>query len=284
MRFRKTGKFVVLEDLKDDYVNTLNSEFRGWAYIRNSMDSSMNVVYHILGYYYYSDTLGVRIDKFCSIRESLKGNHVPENFIEESLNLFIKEKQQTNEDLDRKDIIYELEEIKEDLPGAGKFRLWKNGKFVKENIKTMRRIKLFENFDQMDDLKKFLEKNYPKQWWDMELLERVHDYIDMEDVVGSGEEEDPSTWDYEDEVDAYKNLSTGGAIEYDLLGIIMKDICDEFDITKDEYFNNDISDIVQKHMRDTIEWYDKFVFGDMRDKLFGKRIDTSWGKELGLEL
>ena len=90
-------------------------------------------------------------------------------------------------------------------------------------------------------------------------------------------------------------MCNGGAIEYDLLEEIARDIQKKFNISKDEYYDK-YSGIINDYMMDTIEWYDRLVFNksdqayqSMSDRFLGKKIDTShWdsttidGKEIKL--
>jgi len=140
----------------------------------------------------------------------------------------------------------------------------------------MRHLKKFnESAVDNDEILNYLKSTYTSEWFDQELSSRVNDYITDEDA----EEYDG------DLEEAYKNLATGGAIEYDLLDEIAKDIQSKFNITSDDYYKG-ISDLVNDYLIDTCTWYDRFVFKkstekyqSMSDRLFGKSsIDISkWG-------
>ena len=142
---------------------------------------------------------------------------------------------------------------------------------TKENMIT--KFKNFVNEDLgarpelIESIRAYLLNEYPSDWWNNEFRDRVNDYITEDDIVGYGDSDDPETWDYEDEEDAYRNLATGGAIEYDIIGEIGKDIINKFNLKDyDEYFNLRIDDIVEEHMCNMIDWYDHFIFGkDKRD-------------------
>lgn len=101
----------------------------------------------------------------------------------------------------------------------------------------MKKFKNFLNENKIDeelknDIIKYLEENYPENWWNDQLSERVFDYINEEEVIGEGDEDDESTWDYESHEDAYRNLATGGAIEYDILEQINNEVMKKFNIDK----------------------------------------------------
>ena len=125
------------------------------------------------------------------------------------------------------------------------------------------------NNDLLTEIKEYLLTNYPSDWWNREFSERVFDYISQDEVVGDGDEDDESTWEYESEEDAYQNLCTGGAIEYDLLEDIRKDIIKHFHLSEEEYDRNKIYDIIENHMINMIDWYDALIFGENSDDFFG---------------
>lgn len=142
----------------------------------------------------------------------------------------------------------------------------------------LKKIKLNENLERpelIQSIREYLLTEYPSNWWNNEFYNRVYDYISHDDIVGNGDEDDQKTWDYEDEEDAYRNLSTGGAIEYDIIDEIGKNIIKKFNLKDyDEYFNLGIGDLVEEYMCNMIDWYDHFLFGkDKRDPsdLFGFR-------------
>ena len=125
------------------------------------------------------------------------------------------------------------------------------------------------------EIKEYLLTNYPSDWWDNQLSEKVYDYISQDEVVGEGDEDDESTWDYDSYEDAYQNLCSGGAIEYDLLDEIRKDIIKHFHMSDEEYDRNKIGEIVENHMVNMIDWYDKFIFGENSDDPFGMKKGVS---------
>ncbi len=115
----------------------------------------------------------------------------------------------------------------------------------------MKFIKLFESFDKNDEILNYLNQNYTSDWFNQQLSDRVYDYI-------SEDEAEDYDGDYEK---AYKNLSSGGAIEYDLLDVIGEDIRSKFNISNSDYYNG-VDEIVRKHLIDTCEWYDRYVFNN----------------------
>jgi len=123
-----------------------------------------------------------------------------------------------------------------------------------------------ENLELKQQIREYLLTNYPSDWWNNEFVNRVYDYIDEDDLIGYGTEENP---DYKDEENAYRHLSTGGAIEYDLLDEIGKDIQKHFNISEKDYFDRDFDEVVEEHMTNMIDWYDKFVFGPNKHDPFG---------------
>lgn len=127
------------------------------------------------------------------------------------------------------------------------------------------------NNDLKHEIKEYLLTNYPEDWWNEQFQENLPNYISDEDYIGDGDEEDESTWEYESPEEAYQNLCMGGAIEYDLLEEISKDIQKKFHITSDEYYHNDIDDIVEDHMCKMTDWYDKFLFGENSDDPYGMK-------------
>lgn len=117
----------------------------------------------------------------------------------------------------------------------------------------MEHLKLFEDFKNIteEEIENYLKNNFSSDWFDSELSERVYDYIsedEAEDYDGNFEE-------------AYKNLSTGGAIEYDLLKVMSDETSSHFKISSEEKIDKrSISDICHDHLMETCEWYDKFIF------------------------
>lgn len=116
----------------------------------------------------------------------------------------------------------------------------------------MKHLKQFENFSTTEEeVENYLKTKFTSDWFDSELSDRVYDYIDSEEA-------EPHDDNYEE---AYKNLSTGGAIEYDLLKVMSDDAEEHFKIDSEQKISKrSISDICHDHLIDTCEWYDKFVF------------------------
>lgn len=130
------------------------------------------------------------------------------------------------------------------------------------------------NNDLLTEIKEFLLTTYPSSWWAEEFNNRLTDYISDEDLVGYGDSDDESTWDYETPEEAYQNLCSGGAIEYDLLTEIREDVINKFHITNEEYDRMNIGDIAESHMCQMCDWYDHMLFGkDKREPgdFFGTR-------------
>jgi hypothetical protein len=117
----------------------------------------------------------------------------------------------------------------------------------------MKHLKLFENFDSVteEQIENYLKEHFNSDWFDRELSDRVYEYI--------GEEEaEDYDGDYEE---AYKNLATGGAVEYDLLEMMCKETSEHFSKDREEKIDKrSISDICHDHLIDTCSWYDKWVF------------------------
>lgn len=97
----------------------------------------------------------------------------------------------------------------------------------------------------------YLKSNFTTEWFDSELSERVYDYISEEDAE-----------DYDgDLTEAYKNLSTGGAIEYDLLEVMSQEASNHFNLPMNQKIESrSVSDICHDHLMDTCTWFDKWVF------------------------
>jgi len=131
-----------------------------------------------------------------------------------------------------------------------------------------------EKFDVINnnlhsEIKEYLLTNYPSNWWNEQLSDNVSNYISEEDYIGEdGDPEDESTWEYESPEEAYQNLSTGGAIEYDLLDEIREDVRKKFHLTDQEY-NDGIDNIVEEHMCKVCDWYDKMLFGENSGDFLG---------------
>jgi hypothetical protein len=118
------------------------------------------------------------------------------------------------------------------------------------------------NNDLLTEIKEFLLTEYPSSWWADEFTNRLSDYISDEDLVGYGDSDDESTWDYETPEEAYQNLCSGGAIEYDLLTEIRNDIIEKFHISSEEYDRMEVVEIVKNHMCNMCDWYDHALFGN----------------------
>lgn len=132
-------------------------------------------------------------------------------------------------------------------------------------MKYLKRYKIFENiFDDSsendenkeqikneneENILKYLSENYPESWWNENFSDMVYDYVD-EDMAEEHE------GDYEE---AYKAYAMGGAIEYDLLDSIFRELesSDDFNF---EIEKDALRDLIIKHMKDTIEWFDRLVF------------------------
>lgn len=127
------------------------------------------------------------------------------------------------------------------------------------------------NNDLKSEIKEHLLTEYPSDWWNTQLTNNLDEYISEDDIVGSGDPDDESTWEYESAEDAYTNLCTGGAIEYDLIGEIREDIRKKFHLSDEEYDRNEIGDIVENHMCNMIEWYDHSIFGEKGGDFLGMK-------------
>jgi len=110
----------------------------------------------------------------------------------------------------------------------------------------MKYLKKFENVDLENQIIKYLEDNYPEDWWDNEFSDRVYDYVSEDDY-----DED----EFDGHEDYYRNHAMGGAIEFDILDMINKDLMDKFEVSRDM-----ASDLATEYMKNTITWYDNFVF------------------------
>ena len=135
------------------------------------------------------------------------------------------------------------------------------------------------NNDLLTEIKEFLLTEYPSSWWAEELSNRVSDYISEDEYVGDGDIDDEDTWEYDGPEDAYQNLCSGGAIEYDLLTEIREDIRNKFHITDEEYDRMGIDKIAESHMCKMCSWYDHMIFGDnTKDPNDILGIDTGYKK------
>lgn len=127
------------------------------------------------------------------------------------------------------------------------------------------------NNDLKSEIKEYLLTEYPSDWWQNEFMINLDNYITEDDIVGNGDSDDESTWDYESSEEAYTNLCTGGAIEYDCLNDIRTDIRKKFHLSDEEYDRNKIGDIVETHMCNMIDWYDHSIFGEKGGDFLGMR-------------
>lgn len=152
----------------------------------------------------------------------------------------------------------------------------------------MKYLKIYEDFENDNELinsiKEYLLNEFPSDWWNEEFSNRVYDYCDEEEWVGEdGDPDDDSTWEYSGPEEAYQNLCNGGAIEYDLLEEIAKDIKDKFHLNNEEFDKNKIYKIIEDHMCNMIDWYDSLIFGKSETNVnpfFGKIINTSHWDDL----
>jgi hypothetical protein len=128
----------------------------------------------------------------------------------------------------------------------------------------MKHLRIYEEFetetnDLIHSVSEYLIAEYPSDWWESEFQNKLPEYITEEDCIGYGTEEEP---DYESDEEAYKELCTGGAIEYDLIDEIYKDIKDKFNLTEEECDKIHIFKLIEKHMCNMIDWYDHGIFGE----------------------
>jgi hypothetical protein len=114
----------------------------------------------------------------------------------------------------------------------------------------------------------------------MELSNRVYDYIDSEEAE-----------DYDDDYEeAYKNLSTGGAIEYDLIEEIVDEISSKFSIDRNTIIDGkrNVDDIAHDHLMSTCTWKDSSVFNRMSTEpyksMFDRMFGTNWDSDLGEDI
>lgn len=116
-------------------------------------------------------------------------------------------------------------------------------------MKYLKRFNETENLESK--IEEYLRGKFTSEWFDSELQERVYDYIDEEEAE-----------DYDgDLVEAYKNLSTGAAIEYDLCTVMIDDVCEKFGIEAESKIGErSAMDIVHDHLMDYCTWKDNYVF------------------------
>ena len=133
----------------------------------------------------------------------------------------------------------------------------------------MKHLKLFENFDSVteEQIENYLKEHFNQDWFNIELSERVYDYINSEEAE-----------DYDDDYEeAYKNLSTGGAVEYDLLEVMSDEVCKHFKIDADTKIDKrDVRDICHDHLMDTCSWYDKFIFNRRSTEPYKNMFGSSY--------
>lgn len=135
----------------------------------------------------------------------------------------------------------------------------------------MKYLKRFNESESLteEQVENYLKQNYTSDWFDSELNERVYDYIDSDEAE-----------EYNDDyVEAYKNLSTGGAVEYDLLDEMSSNTSKHFGIPQEQKIETrSIMDIANDHLIDTCTWYDKFIFNrrstEPYKSFFGNRYDS----------
>ena len=149
-------------------------------------------------------------------------------------------------------------------------------------MKKIQTFKLFlENNSSLTEkeVEDFVKNNYTSDWFDQELQERVYDYISTEEAE-----------DYDgDTVEAYKNLSTGGAVEYDLISVMSKEASEHFSYESEKKIDKrTISDICQDHLIDTCKWYDKFVFNrkstEPYKSMFNRMFPNDWDNDGDIKL
>jgi hypothetical protein len=149
------------------------------------------------------------------------------------------------------------------------------------------KLKKFNEMNETDDnsivekITEYIKEEYPKDWWDNEFYNNLSNYISEDDIIGDGDEENP---EYESDEDAYINLCTGGAIEYDILDMIYKDICEKFDLINSDYFDKyKINNIVTDFMVNNIEWYDRLIFHESGyvspEETYRKNLSSNWDLE-----
>jgi hypothetical protein len=150
----------------------------------------------------------------------------------------------------------------------------------KVNMRFLKNYKVFESDLNSGiseiEIENYLKSKFTSDWFDMELSDRVNDYIDEDDA-------EPYDGDLEE---AYKNLATGGAIEYDLLSEMVNDVADKFGL--DNKFKYDksiesrtISDIVNDHLIDECSWYDRYTFRKSNEPYrssFSRLLGSDFGK------
>lgn len=105
----------------------------------------------------------------------------------------------------------------------------------------------FSNIESdITKLKSALIDKYDCEYLNSELDERVYDYVDE----GDAEEYDG------DFIETYTNLCMGGAIEYDILDEMEKEMKKKFPNINKEL----LSDIINDHFIDNCDWHDPMIF------------------------
>jgi hypothetical protein len=134
----------------------------------------------------------------------------------------------------------------------------------------MTRIKKFNLFENnnidltQETVLNWLKTQYPENWFNSELSDRVYDYI--------GEEE---AEDYDGDYElAYTSLMMGGAIEYDLLEEIRVATMKEFKISDSDQKieGKSLLDIIHDYFMDTCTWKDSWVFNRRSDEPYKSRF------------
>lgn len=153
------------------------------------------------------------------------------------------------------------------------------------------KLKKFNEMNETDDnsiiekIKEYITEEFPKDWWDNEFYNNLSNYVSEDEVIGDGDEENP---EYESEEDAYRNLCTGGAIEYDILDMIYKDVCQKFNLSNSDYFDKyKINKFVNDFMVNNIEWYDRIIFHESDyvspEETYRKKLSSNWDLEGNLD-
>lgn len=134
----------------------------------------------------------------------------------------------------------------------------------------MKHLKKFnESNSLLEQIEKYLNDTYTSDWFNDELSNSVYNYI-------SEEEAEDYDGDYEE---AYKNLSSGGAIEYDLISYMVKDVEEKFSINQSDKLDDkrDLNDVVYDHLYNTCEWKDTFIFNKKSTDPYVSSFDRMFG-------
>jgi len=137
----------------------------------------------------------------------------------------------------------------------------------------MKHLRIYEEFENENELnnsiREYLIAEFPSDWWNEEFSNRVYDYVDEDEWIGeNGDPDDELTWEYSGPEEAYQNFCNGGAIEYDLIEEIAKEIKQEFHLNDDDFDKNKIYTIIEDHMCNMIDWYDNLIFGKSSENTF----------------